>query len=48
MAAVGAEDVSNPVHVLQENGTVLDVCAFDKIFELGDQVVAGDMESNVC
>jgi len=48
MATVGAEDVSGPVHILRENGTVLDVSSFDKSFELGDRVAAGAVESNAC
>jgi len=48
MTAVGAEDVSSPVHVLRENGTVLDVAPFDKSFELGDPVAASAMEGNAC
>jgi len=48
MTAVGAEDVSSPVHVLQKNGTVLDAASFKKSLELGKQGTAGAMEGNVC
>jgi len=48
MAAVRAKDVSGPVHVLRENGTVLDASSFDKSFELGDRVVPRAMEGNAC
>jgi len=48
MTAVWAKDVSGPVHVLQKNGTVLDVASFEKSFELGKRGMAGAMEGNVC
>ena len=48
MTAVRAEDVSGPVHVLRENGTVLDVASFEKSFELGKRGAAGATEGNAC
>jgi len=48
MAAVGTNDVSGPVHALQENGTVLDVSSFEKSFEFGKRVAASAMEGNAC
>jgi len=46
MTAVRAEETSGPVHVLQKNGTVLDVASFEKSFELGKRGAAGAMEGN--
>jgi len=48
VAAVGAEDVNGPVHVLQENGTISDVSSFDNGFELKDRFAVGAMEGNAC
>jgi len=48
MTAVGAEDISGPVHIRQKNGTVLDVASFEKSFELGEWGAASAMEDNAC
>jgi len=48
VAAVRSEDANGLVHVLQENGTVLDVASFDKSLKFRDWFASGAMKGNAC